>query len=99
MYYTGNGNYTLFVNFGPPPQPRCHKCNAVAKRHTPDGRQWCERCVARESAPELFALLFAAVAPEQRSRLYRALATVFHPDAGGDEHLMQTLNAVKERYP
>jgi hypothetical protein len=42
---------------------------------------------------------FHAVPDEARGKLYRALATAFHPDVGGDPALMVALNAARERYP
>jgi hypothetical protein len=43
-----------------------------------------------------FAPIFAAVPSDRRPDLYKALARVFHPDAGGDHVLMQQLNDHKE---
>lgn len=101
MHYTSTGayNFNVSVTFGPPPPPSCGECRAPAQRRTPDGRLWCTRCIALENASEVFELLFAAAPVSQRARLYRSLAAVFHPDIGGDERIMQVLNAVKERYP
>ena len=107
MYFTGNGRTTNTIGFGttihiqmgPPPKPPCcHVCAGPPERQTPDRKLWCCRCLIVDQAPNLFELLFSAVAPEQRTRLYRALAAAFHPDVGGDERVMQFLNTFKERF-
>ncbi len=70
-----------------------------------DGRLLCSPCfetAQREAAIEqatawLTAAFRAAGDAERRKRLYRALATIFHPDVGGDVRIMQALNAFQER--
>jgi len=106
-WYTSTGGTTSSVGFGttvhirmgPPPKPPCcHICAGPPERITPDHRYWCCRCLVIDQANALFPLLFDAVAPDQRPKLYRALAAVFHPDVGGDERVMQFLNTFKERF-
>jgi hypothetical protein len=73
---------------GQPSKMLCVACTDIAVR---------EAAVA--NAPAWLEAAFKAVAPDQRSRLYRQLAVAFHPDTGGDARLMTALNAVRERFP
>lgn len=41
--------------------------------------------------------MFAALAPAQAARAYKALARALHPDLGGDGAAMQQLNAARDR--
>lgn len=41
--------------------------------------------------------LLTAAGPELAPRLFKALAAVLHPDTGGDNQLMQQLNAARDR--
>ena len=83
--------------------PRC-ACGAVAAIRGQDGRLFCALCfeaAQREAAIAqatawLTAAFRAAGDAERRKRLYRALATIFHPDVGGDVRIMQALNAFQE---
>jgi hypothetical protein len=99
----------VFIHFGQsaPPPPACGKCGQPATRQThPDGRLWCEPCfepIKREidarkngGIQASVAAIFEATKPEHRKKLYRALAAVWHPDAGGDAALMVALNAVSD---
>lgn len=42
--------------------------------------------------------LFAAIPPEARTKVYRALAAGLHPDVGGDPELMKRINVIYDRY-
>lgn len=35
---------------------------------------------------------------EQRTKLYKALSLVYHPDVGGSTELMQALNDVRDKF-
>ena len=94
---SSNGVFTIYMNMQPP-QPRCSGCGQSPHRKAPDGKLWCNRCFCIEAAEEVFTLLLSATDPAARSRVYRALSTAFHPDAGGDERLMVALNLVYERF-
>jgi hypothetical protein len=64
-----------------------------------DHKPCCKRCALIKGAPKWLEAMFIAIGDKaQRQKLYRALATVFHPDVGGDERLMKALNAAKERF-
>lgn len=79
-------------------QPRC-SCGELARFADREGRYQCGRCAAIAKAEMwLEASFLACRNAGERSRLYRALSTIYHPDAGGDERLMKALNAVKERF-
>lgn len=104
MSWTGwgatNTGGTIYITYAQQQQravPACNVCGKAADRQTmPDKRLWCNRCLLARSR-EYFETLFGAVAPDQRARLYRALASVFHPDVGGDERIMRLLNDLKEQ--
>lgn len=94
------------MSFAPPPPPACHGCSVAAAVRTPDGLLWCHGCLEQENrrnaianAQEWLVAMFCAVQADQRRALYRSLAAVFHPDAGGDPALMVALNAAREKFP
>ncbi len=109
-YWFGDaGNVTIqFVGFAQqplPPPPTCNRCDAPHAFRTADGVLWCKahldeeqrwRCI--ESAEEWMTAAFYAVTIENRSRVYKQLAALFHPDQGGDERLMIALNRVRDRF-
>lgn len=86
----------------PPPAPRCSHCGRETLDrlvNDDDRKPCCRRCVLVRGAPKWLRAAFLALAnPPAQQRLYRALASVFHPDVGGDERLMQALNAAKEEF-
>lgn len=104
----GGFGQTIFIQFGIPQQvPHCIVCGQVAVMRThPDNRFWCgvhfaeiKREIdarANGAIQASIEAIFAATNPDLRKRLYRALAAVWHPDAGGDAALMVALNAVSE---
>ena len=105
-YTTGAGvlSMDILVNAFRMAQPTC-QCGAPPTKQTPQGALLCAKCAeeyerraAIAQAPNWLTLAFRACAPDQRQKLYRQLATVFHPDSGGSEELMKALNAVKERF-
>jgi len=46
----------------------------------------------------IFSDLFANTPPTLRHRLFRNLVLVFHPDAGGTDSMMQSLNAAWDQW-
>lgn len=57
-----------------------------------------EAAVAKPAPPEdVFVTLMTTVPERLRDPVYRALARVLHPDAGGDGRLMQRLNDARGR--
>jgi hypothetical protein len=112
MQYSFTSNTTMWLNgmivFGTPQAPpSCTHCRtAPATKQLQDGVLICDPCLevlnrklAIQQAPAWLNAAFRACTREQRSKLYRQLSIVFHPDAGGDEELMKALNAVKEQFP
>jgi len=106
MYYGGMpGQQTIFINF----VQACSVCGQPATKQTrPDNRLWCEahfaevkRAIdernAKAGMATILEAIFAATRPDMRKKLYRALAAVWHPDAGGDAALMTALNAINEK--
>jgi hypothetical protein len=99
--------YTIILDNQPKVQPQCGKCTtATATIRTKNGALWCRAChdeALRQAeiahAPAWLEAAFRATRADRRKRLYRALSTVFHPDAGGDPMLMVALNAVHEKFP
>lgn len=101
--YGANAIYFAGVSFGP---PLCECGRGVLNGQLPDGKRVCARCVeeynrnaAIARAANWITAAFYACPVDQRQKLYRSLAAIFHPDTGGDERVMQVLNAVKERFP
>jgi hypothetical protein len=103
----------VFINFGAtlgpaPLPPTCCRCSSppVAQTH-PDSRLWCGvhfveikreiDALAKSGIQASVEAIFAATRQDRRKRLYRALAAVWHPDAGGDAALMVALNAASEK--
>jgi hypothetical protein len=113
-FYTTNGGGNFYVQFsyGPaiaPPMCECGNAPIAKQVNYSDGRPAklvCAGCGDREVRESYIRLAeswltaaFSAVQPAHRARLYKSLATTFHPDAGGDARLMTALNAVRERFP
>jgi hypothetical protein len=99
---SGGINFTvIFANGGHAPAvvPVCAQCKSQTLDNiTDDGKPICKRCAFVLGAPRWLEAVFVAVGRDRAKLLYRALASVFHPDAGGDERLMRALNAAKERF-
>lgn len=98
---------TVYFSFGPPQfVPRCADCGRNATQRLTDGTLLCDTDLDRRNRENaitcaerwMTAAFAACITRDQRSKLYRNLAAVFHPDTGGDVRLMQALNAVKERF-
>lgn len=86
--------------------PRCADCGCAPQIRANDGTLLCHSClevrnrlIAITQAPKWLPMLFASCTSGRRSKLYRSLASLWHPDAGGDAQLMTALNAVKEQFP
>src|ERR1700685_4342644 len=108
MYWTNTGGATGSVIFiTNVPSPQCNVCGAhPTMRSHPDNKLWCavhfeieNRRVAILQASKWLEAAFVATSKDRRKKLFRALSSVFHPDAGGDQALMIALNAVHERFP
>jgi hypothetical protein len=107
------GSTTTTITFGgwaqavPPPPPKCScGCAEPTGAKFADGTHWAIPCAEREQRRRAIAdaktwLAGAFCAAPDRSRLYRALAAVFHPDSNPDVDpaLMVALNAARERFP
>jgi hypothetical protein len=66
---------------------------------TVDGAVWSPRRRSTADRIELIVGLFEAVPDRLASPTHRALARVWHPDAGGDAALMRELNEAWTRMP
>jgi hypothetical protein len=108
MWNAANGNgftdsfgnfFTVVYGWEAQPMPRCGECNETTLDNiTNEGKPICKRCAFILGAPKWLDAMFIAIGRQRAKTLYRALAPVFHPDAGGDERLMKALNAAKERF-
>ncbi|HEX3456630.1 MAG TPA: hypothetical protein VHR97_01630 [Candidatus Baltobacteraceae bacterium] len=98
----GSQNFTFTVVGGayiPQAIPACAQCKTQTLDNIEnEGKPICKRCAFILGAPRWLEAMFVAVGRDRAKVLYRALATVFHPDSGGDERLMKALNAAKERF-
>jgi hypothetical protein len=102
-----NVTITFMQQQVPATAPVCNACNAIAtKRAHADGRFWCDSCfdehnrrVIISQAEQRITASFMAVPVGSRARLFKALASVFHPDTGADAALMIALNRVRDRFP
>jgi hypothetical protein len=101
---SGTSSYFVFTNFQiayqpqpAPPPPRC-ACGQIAEHRTEKNELLCRRCVIIVSAHLWLEAAFTACSTtEQRQKLYRQLAAIYHPDvAGGDDRVMRALNGVKD---
>ena len=92
------GGHPIHRVLAPPAPPVCCRCGKPAPfRRTQDGAMFCGPCRDEEIRTEsernvkaAITVLFQAVKVEQRSRLYRGMASVLHPDVGGSEDLMKS---------
>jgi hypothetical protein len=96
---------TVTINFIPQHVPQCGSCGNPATVRANDGHLFCaahwdveRRRMENDMCMNGMAWLFRVVKPESRKKLYRALASVVHPDAGGSHELMTALNAVAEAH-
>jgi len=97
---TTNGSYATFhVSFAPPPIFECGVCHArtpTCFQHPQTNVQHCQPCWNKAILYNAMENLLRTVPLPLRRKVYRALASIFHPDAGGDEELMKTLNAIND---
>jgi len=105
-FTNGNGfgqtNVTIVfqgTTYVPQAIPVCAQCRTQTLDNIEnEGKPICKRCAFILGAPRWLEAAFTAVGRDRARLLYRALASVFHPDSGGDERLMKALNSAKERF-